>query len=179
MALNVSVQLYRGTLSDLASLATTGKAGVMVWTTDSNQFFVDAGSGNPGYGGPGSGFAWQAVGTDIAVFQGVASQAAMVALAAKVGDLALRTDTNETYVLTTFPATNAANWVPIAITTGTTIQGLPYGTANEWVSYIDPSGVQHLTQPSFANISGQLAQTQLPTTIGAGSSLTDVDCGTF
>ena len=179
MASNVAIQLYRGTLTNLASLASTGKAGVMVWTTDSNQFFVDAGSGTAGYGNPGSGKAWIAVGSDITVFSAVANSAAMTALAAKVGDLALRTDTNQTNVLTAYPPTVAANWVAIGVTTGTTIQGLASGVAHEWVSYIDNSGVQHLTQPSFADISGQLAQTQLPTTIGAGSSLTDIDCGTF
>lgn len=178
MAMNVAIQLYRGTLSDLSSLASTGKAGVMVWTTDSNQFFVDAGSGTPGYGGPGSGFAWQAVASDIAVFT-VANQAAMTALAAKIGDLAIRTDNNYTYVLTAYPATTPGNWIQIAVTSGTTIQGLVSGTAHEWVSYIDASGIQHLTQPAFSDISGQLAQTQLPTSIGVGSALTAVDCGTF
>ena len=179
MANNVAIQLYRGTLASLATLATTGYAGVMVWTTDSNQFFVDAGSGTPGYGGPGSGKAWLAVGSDISVFSGVAGQTAMVALAAKVGDLALRTDNNLTYVLTTYPATSAGNWTPIAVTSGTTVQGLVSGTAHEWVSYIDNSGVQHLTQPNFTDIAGTLSQTQLPATISAGSNLTNIDCGTF
>lgn len=178
-ALNVAVALYRGTLADLASLASTGHAGVLAWTSDSNQFFVDAGSGTAGYGAPGSGAAWITVGSDISVFSGVASQTAMIALAAKVGDLALRTDTNLTYVLTAYPATSAGNWVPVAVTSGTTIQGLSSGTPNEWVSYIDQSGVQHLTQPSFSNIAGTLSQTQLPATIGAGSNLTVIDCGTF
>jgi hypothetical protein len=179
MAVNVAIQMYRGTLANLAALATTGKAGVLAWTTDSNQFFVDSGAGTPGYGAPGSGAAWIEVGSDISVFSGVASQSAMIALAAKVGDLALRTDTNLTYVLTAYPASTAGNWVPVAVTSGTTIQGLASGTPHEWVSYIDASGVQHLTQPAFSDISGQLAQTQLPATIGSGSSLTDIDCGSF
>lgn len=173
MALNIALQLYRGTLANLSVLPSTGKAGVLAWTTDSNQFFVDSGSGT------GIPVAWTPVGSDIAVFTGVANQAAMTALAAKVGDLALRTDDNLTYVLTSFPATTAGNWTPVAVTSGTTIVGLASGIANEWVSYIDTAGVQHLTQPAFSNISGQLAQTQLPTTIGAGSSLTDIDLGTF
>lgn len=173
MALNVAIQLYRGTLANLTVLPSTGKAGVLAWTTDSNQFFVDSGSGT------GIPAAWKPVGSDIAVFSGVSTQAAMLALAAKVGDLALRTDTNLTYVLTGFPASTLGNWTPVAVTSGTTIQGLASGVAHEFVSFIDASGVQHLTQPSFADISGQLAQTQLPTSIGAGSSLTDIDCGSF
>lgn len=173
MALNVAIQIYRGTLATLSTLPSTGKQGVLAWTTDSQQFFVDTGSGT------GIPAAWQPLGSDIAVFQGVASQAAMTGLAAKVGDLALRTDNNLTYVLTAFPASTAGNWVPIAVTSGTTIQGLASGTPHEWVSYIDTNGIQHLTQPAFTDISGTLAQTQLPATIGAGSSLTDIDCGTF
>ena len=178
---NVAIQLYRGTLATLSTLPTTGHAGVMYWATDAQQFYVDAGAGTAGFGGPGSGAAWQTVGTDVAVFSGVANQAAMTALAAKVGDLALRTDNNQTYILTAFPATTAGNWVPVGITPTagfTQVQGLATGVAHEWVSYIDQSGVQHLTQPAFSDISGQLAQTQLPTTIGAGSSLTVIDCGT-
>ena len=173
MALNISIQVYRGTYTNLSTLPSTGKQGVLAWTTDTQQLFMDTGTGT------GIPTAWQPLASDIAVFQSVANQAAMTALAAKVGDLALRTDDNLTYILTAAPASTAGNWVPIAVTSGTTIQGLASGTAHEWVSYIDTSGVQHLTQPAFSDISGQLAQTQLPTSIGAGSSLTDIDCGTF
>jgi hypothetical protein len=164
MASNVAIQLYRGLLANLP--ATTGKPGVLAWTTDSNELFVDNGS------------AFQKLSNDIAVFT-AASQSAMTALAAKIGDLCTRTDVNQTFILTAFPATTAANWTPIAITSGTGIQGLVSGTAHQWVSYIDQAGVQHLTQPSFSDISGSLTQTQLPATIGAGSSLTSIDCGTF
>jgi hypothetical protein len=165
MALNVKLQIYRGLKANLPAV-TTGSAGVLAWTTDSNELFVDDGS---------TGFL--PIANDIAVFT-AADQSAMVALAAKVGDLCKRSDTNLTYILTAFPASTAGNWVEIA-SNGTAIQGLASGVAHEWVSYVDTNGVQHLTQPSFADISGQLAQTQLPTTIGAGASLTSVDLGTF
>lgn len=164
MAANVKIQTYRGLLANLP--ATTGVPGVLAWTTDSNELWIDNGT------------AFQKMANDIAVFT-AANQAAMTALAAKIGDIALRTDDNLTYILTAFPATSSGNWTPIAVTSGTTIQGLVSGTPHEWVSYIDQSGVQHLTQPAFTDISGSLAQTQLPATIGAGSSLTDIDCGTF
>jgi len=62
MALNVAIQVYRGTLANLASLATTGKAGVLAWTTDTNEIYVDAGSGSPGIG---TGNAWQKIVNDI------------------------------------------------------------------------------------------------------------------
>lgn len=172
MALNITLQLYRGTYANLSTLASTGKAGVLAWTTDTNQFFVDTGSGT------GIPAAWSLIASDIAVFT-AANQAARLALAAKIGDLAKQIDTNLTYVLTALPASVDGNWSPIAVTSGTTIQGLVSGTVHEWVSYIDNSGVQHLTQPAFSDISGSLAQTQLPASIGVGSSLTDIDLGTF
>lgn len=173
MALNLKLQVYRGTRSDLAALASTGAAGVIAWTTDSNELFVDSGTGT------GIPAAWQPIANDIAVFT-AASSTAMTALAAKVGDLCDRTDLHQLFILTAYPATTAGNWTAIAPDSSVTgIVGLASGTAHEWVSYIDQSGVQHLTQPSFADISGLLAQTQLPASIGAGSSLTDIDCGTF
>lgn len=43
----------------------------------------------------------------------VASQAAMLALTAEVGDVAIRTDTNETYILQATPASTLANWQKI------------------------------------------------------------------
>jgi hypothetical protein len=163
MALLTPIQVYRGTRTNLAALASTGHAGIIAWTTDSNEFFVGSGTGT------GIGAAWLPLGSSIAVFS-AADQTAMVALAAKVGDLCTRADNNRTYILTAFPASTPANWVPIAVTSGTTITGLASGTAHEWVSYIDASGVQHLSQPAFSDISGQLSQAQLPSVI---------DCGTF
>ena len=47
------------------------------------------------------------------------------------------------------------------------------------ITYIDATGTQHLAQPMFSNIGGTLSQTQLPASIGAGSNLTSIDCGTF
>ncbi len=173
MALNLTVQVYRGVRANLAALASTGKAGQLVWTTDSNEMFVDSGSGT------GIGAAWLPLANGIAYFT-AANQAAMVALAAKIGDITDRTDLKQNFLLTAYPASTPGNWVAISPDSSVTgIQGLGSGTAHEWVSYIDASGVQHLTQPSFSDISGQLAQTQLPTSIGAGSSLTSLDCGTF
>lgn len=178
MALNVKIALYRGTRTNLASLASTGQAGVLAWTTDSNEFFVDQGSGT-GIG-PGVGTAWLPVGNSIAYYT-AASSAAMIALSnAKIGDLCDRTDLHQIFVLTAYPYSTAGNWQAISPDSSISgITGLASGTSHQWVSYIDTSGVQHLTQPAFSDISGSLAQTQLPASIGSGSSLTSVDCGTF
>ncbi|MFG1330216.1 DUF2793 domain-containing protein [Xanthobacter autotrophicus] len=43
----------------------------------------------------------------------VATQAAMLALTAQIGDLAIRTDLNKTFVLAASPATTLANWAEV------------------------------------------------------------------
>lgn len=43
----------------------------------------------------------------------VATQAAMLALTAEVGDVAVRTDVGKTFILKTSPATTLANWVEL------------------------------------------------------------------
>src|SRR4051812_19568270 len=48
----------------------------------------------------------------------VASQAAMLALNAKLGDLALRSDNTQTYILTTNDPTQVANWVVLPTPAG-------------------------------------------------------------
>lgn len=178
MALNVKIQTYRGTLAALSVLATTGFPGVMAWTTDSLELFVDLGSGNPGIG-PGN--AWQRVTPGNHVFE-VSSPTALTGLAAQIGDLAVSAADGTTYMLNAFPATILGNWVAIATQeTGTGVDVTPLGApvTHEFVTFIDASGVQHLAQPNFTDISGFLSQTQLPATIGVGSNLTDIDCGTF
>ena len=44
----------------------------------------------------------------------VASEAAMLSLTAQTGDMAVRTDINRTFVLSTSPSTSLANWVQLA-----------------------------------------------------------------
>ena len=43
----------------------------------------------------------------------VASQAAMLALTAQVGDIAIRTDVNKTFILQTSPASTLVNWIEV------------------------------------------------------------------
>ena len=72
-----------------------------------------------------------------------------------------------------------AMWENIGTSLRVSVKWLAAPVAHEWVAYIDNDGVQHLSQPAFSDISGTLSQTQLPASIGAGSNLTDIDCGTF
>lgn len=180
MSANVKIQLIRGLKTNLPT--TFGAAGVLAWTTDSNELFIDTGT------------ALQTLANNIAVFT-AASQSAMIALAAKIGDHCDRTDLKQIFILTAFPASTVGNWTAVSPDSSITgIAGLSSGTTHEWVSYIDSSGVQHLTQPTFSDLSGTatanqvpslsslngaVTQLQLPTTIGSGSNLTSIDCGTF
>jgi hypothetical protein len=160
MALNVAVQLYRGTFANLSALASTGKAGVLALATDTNQLYIDAGSGTAGIG---AGHAWQRVSTDVTV-QTAANQAARLALTAQVGDICLQTDNSTTYILTALPASTNGNWSAIGLATAPV------------TSVAGKTGAVTL---AFTDITGTITQTQLPTTIGSGSSLTSVDCGSF
>lgn len=181
MALNVKIALYRGVEANLASLASTGQAGVLALASDTNALYIDQGSGTAGIGNPGSGKAWIRAAAGTQVFT-AASQAAQIALSgALTGDICVRTDLNQVFMLTS-PVVNAyatfGNWTQVGIV-GTGVTGLAGSTLHQWVQYVDTTGTQHLSQPAFTDVSGALAQTQLPTAIGSGSSLTSVDCGTF
>jgi hypothetical protein len=157
----------------LSTLPSTGFAGVLAWTTDTNEIYVDTGSGT------GIPAAWSRLANDVKVFTAADQTSRLALTGVLIGDLCLQADNNRTYILTDEPASNNVNWTAIGVTSGTTIQGLSAPVTHQFVTYIDNNGVQHLAQPSFADISGLLAQTQLPTSIGAGSSLTNIDCGSF
>lgn len=53
----------------------------------------------------------------------VATQAAMLALSAQVGDIAIRTDQGKTYILQASPATTLANWKELLVTSSVTPAG--------------------------------------------------------
>ena len=165
MPLNVAMQLYRGTKANLAALATTGKAGVLAWTTDTQELYVDSGTG----AGIGPGNAWLRVAADTQVST-AANQAARLALANQLlGDLCVQTDTGVTYVLTALPSSVNGNWTAVGVSSVpvTSVFGRTGAVVAVNGDY------------SFSLISGTLAQTQLPATIGAGSNLTAIDLGTF
>ncbi len=156
MPMGSTVQLYRGLLADLQTLPSTGKQGVLAWTTDSMQLFVDSGSGS------GIGTAWLEMASDVSVFTAI-SWLQQLSLNAKVGDLCKRIDTSVTYILTAFPASVYGNWTSVAVSP---LVGLAAPVASQWVEYVDLSGVQHLTQPAFSDIGGIATLSQLPASIG-------------
>jgi hypothetical protein len=220
MAINVAVQVYRGTLASLSALATTGKAGVLAWTTDTNEIYVDAGAGNAGIG---TGNAWQKVASDLVAVNAQTGTTYTVLSSDRSKAITL---TNASAVAVTLPQAGAsfpAGWiasfsnqgagtVTITPTTshinGVTSYTLPTGAsvdivsdgtnyfalggnggtttfpvtapvAHEFATGMNSNGVLSLAQPAFTDISSVLAQTQLPASIGSGSNLTSVDCGTF
>ena len=214
MSLNVAVQVYRGTLANLTALASTGKAGVMAWTTDTNEIYVDSGTGT------GIGTAWLRVAskmiavnaqvgttyailtTDLAKLITFANASAVAVSIAQAGTAfpAGWTTTLENRgagTVTVTPATSTINGgATITLGTNQSVKIVSDGTnyfalngtgsitatgavAHQFVTAIASNGAATLAQPAFTDLSGTLAQTQLPTTIGSGSSLTSVDCGTF
>lgn len=217
MALNVKVAVYRGTLAHLQSLATTGQAGVIAWTTDTNELYVDSGSGSPGIG---AGNAWQRVaqdlvavnaqvGTTYTVLQSDLSKlvtfknAAAVAVTLPQAGTAFPAGWQSVFsnqgagTVTITPTTSTINGgASIQLLTGQSVQIVSDGTnyfalvgttvfpvtaavTNQFATSMNANGTLNLAQPLFSNIGGSLAQTQLPATINAGSSLTLLDCGTF
>jgi hypothetical protein len=78
--------------------------------------------------------------------------------------MAVQSDTGVTNVLTALPASSNGNWTVI-------------GIASAPVTSV--AGRTGAVVLSFTDLSGQITQAQLPTSIGAGSALTSVDCGTF
>ncbi len=165
MALNVSIQIYRGTKAALASLASTGKVGVLAYTTDTQELYVDSGSGT----GIGPGNAWLRFAPDNKVFTDANQAARLAESTALIGDFSVQTDTGVTYVLQALPASTNGNWtaigvasVPVSSVFGRT--GAVVAQANDY---------------AFSQISGTLSQAQLPASIGAGSNLTTIDAGTF
>ncbi len=160
MALNTAIQLYRGTKASLASLASTGKQGVLVWTTDSNELYVDNGSGT----GIGPGNAFLRVANDITV-SAAANQAARLALTNQLlGDICTQTDTGTTYILTALPASANGNWTAIGIASA------PVTSVNTHTGAV---------VLAFTDFAGSITQAQLPASIGTGSNLTSIDAGTF
>lgn len=61
----------------------------------------------------------------------VGSQAAMLALTAQMGDVAVRTDNNRSYILQSEPATTLSNWVQLLVPDSETD---PVYTASSWFS---------------------------------------------
>ena len=160
MALNVAMQVYRGTKANLASLASTGKVGVLAYTTDTQELYVDSGSGT----GIGPGNAWLRVAADNTVTT-AANQAARLALTNQLlGDICVQSDTGITYVLTALPSSSNGNWTAIGIATA------PVTSVNTHAGAV---------VLAFTDFAGAITEAQLPATIGAGSNLTSFDCGTF
>src|SRR5947208_14181495 len=131
MALNVALQVYRGTLANLSALATTGKQGVLAWTTDTNELYVDAGSGSAGIG---SGKAWQKVAHDLVTVNAQTGTSYTV-LASDRGKLV--TFTNVSAVAVTMPVATGA--------------GFPTG----WSSFLCNQGAGTVTlTPTTSTIDG-------------------------
>jgi hypothetical protein len=124
-----TIQIKRGAKTNLpASLL----AGEPAFTTDTSELYVGTGSSRVKVGGPMGTAAAADTGTSAGnvpvldasgklnanILPGLAltdvftagSQAAMLALSAEQGDVAIRTDESKTYVLAASPASTLSNW---------------------------------------------------------------------
>jgi hypothetical protein len=81
----------------------------------------------------------------------VTSQSAMLALAATIGDVAIRSDTNTTYILQNSPASTLANWQQI-LTPASPVQSV--------------NGQTGIVSLAFNNLSGSAGCGQLPSLTG-------------
>ena len=219
MANNVAIQVYRGTLTNLAALASTGKAGVLAWTTDTHELYVDSGSGT----GIGAGNAWLRVANDVVDVNAQVGTSYTV-LATDRGKLVTLTNASPIGVtlpqattigggfpsgwytefenrgaglVTITPTTSQINGgATLTLATNNSVKIVSDGTnyfaltgktsinvtgavSHNFATSNNADGSLNLAQPAFTDISGTLAQTQLPASIGSGSNLTSVDCGTF
>lgn len=198
-------------------MATTGKAGVLAWTTDTNEIYVDSGTGSAGIG-PGN--AWQKIVNDVVSVNPQVGTSYTV-LSSDRGKLV--TLTNAAAIAVTVPQAGVAfpagwwadfevlgagsatftpttstinNGASVSLATkqsfrlvsdgtnyfallGMTSVAVTNAVAHQFATSNNANGSLNLAQPAFTDISGVLAQTQLPASIGVGSNLTSVDCGTF
>jgi len=219
MAINVKFAVYRGTLANLSALASTGQAGVIAWTTDTHEFYVDSGSGT----GIGAGNAWQRVANDVVdvnaqvgttytvlntdrgklvTFNNAAAVAVTLPQATTIGGnfpsgWYVEFENRGAGTVTITPTTSLINGgASLTLATNNSVKVISDGTnyfallgktainatgavSHQFATSNNADGSLNLAQPAFADISGSLAQTQLPATIGAGSALTVFDCGTF
>lgn len=164
MSINIKLQLLRGLRNNLP--ATTGFPGVLAWTTDTDELFIDTGLVFKRLAAANQ--VWTI--TDPSQLSGLTS--------ALIGDVAVVMSgspavPNGTYMLVESGSPVVDTWVLIAGGSeqggGVDVTPLAGATAHEFVTYIDASGVQHLAQPSFADISGQATQQQLPSVIDLGT----------
>ncbi|RMG36516.1 MAG: hypothetical protein D6732_08135, partial [Methanobacteriota archaeon] len=90
----------------------------------------------------------------------VNSQAAMLALNAQTGDIAIRTDINKTFILTASPATTLANWQEILFSDAVT-------SVNGKVGAVSLTAADVGAEPANPNIQSHIAATNNPHNVTA------------
>jgi hypothetical protein len=129
MAVNVKLAVYRGILADLAALASTGQSGVLAWTTDTNELYVDSGSGT----GIGAGNAWLKVAQDLVA---VNAQTGTTYTLAATDRSKLVTLTNAGSIAVTLPVATGAGF-PAGFITKISNQGAGTATLTPTTSHIN------------------------------------------
>ena len=99
-----TIQLKRGSSTNLEAVKAQLKPGEPIFLTDTKQLAISDGENV------------NIISRDAKSYP-VADEAAMLALTgAAVGDIAVRADDSKKYMLTALPASEAANWVPLPTT---------------------------------------------------------------
>lgn len=109
----------------------------------------------------------------------VATESAMLALNAQVGDIAIRTDLVKTFILKTEPATTLANWQEI-LTPASPVQSVNGKTGNVTLAKGDV-GLGNVTNESKATMFTNPALTGVPTapTATTGTNTTQIATTAF
>lgn len=194
MALNTSQQIYRGVKANLAALASTGHIGVLAYTTDTQELYVDTGAGT----GIGAGNAWIRFAPNSKVYSDANLAARTAAPSGArtplLGDFSVQADTGVTYVLQTAPSTTAGNWTAIGLASAPVTSvfgrtGAVVATANDY-AFSQISGTAGLAQGGTnADLSATGGATQFiaqnaahvisARVIAAADLPTVIDLGTF
>jgi hypothetical protein len=108
----------------------------------------------------------------------VSSQAQMLALAAEVGDVAVRTDINKSFILQNAPASTLANWIELRSPTITNSDQVPEGSANLYFTNARSRAALGAAAPiTYNSTTGAIGITQAATS--ANGYLSAADWNTF
>ena len=104
----------------------------------------------------------------------VSSQAQMLALTAEVGDVAVRTDINKSFILQNAPASTLANWVELRSPTITNSDQVPEGTTNLYFTNVRARNAVSAVAPvTYNGTTGAIGITQSGTSVNGYLSATD------
>jgi hypothetical protein len=178
LAANVTESTMQRFVSDTEKASWNGKQNALGFTPE-NAAVKNQANGYPGLDASGKISAGQLPAIAITDTFVVADQASMLALAAQVGDVAVRTDLNQSFILKTDPPTTLANWQQLLSPTNavTSVAGRT-GAVTLTASDV---GLGNVTNESKSTMFANAALTGTPTapTAAADTSTTQIASTAF